>query len=188
MNLPIRIAKGSSMTARLHRILAILRDGNVPSAISHRPGVGAVLHAGTPEQGPWDVLLRDTGHRLELHHAGGTDLLADDAADSLIVDAVRIRVVQAWADRGDPEAKALIAMLQGPTQQPSAGYREQAAWPRQHVAHQPTMTVIDPLLIAADMFQAAHRMGWAMLTGRPVSAGFAWSGPWGAFLGVHIER
>lgn len=176
------------MTARLHRIHAILRDGNVPSAISYRPGIGTVLHAGTPEHGPWDVLLRDTGDRLELHHAGGTDVLADDSADSLVVDAVRIRVVQAWADRGDPEAKALIAMLQRPAHRQPTGFGEHATRPRQHPVHPSTVTMIDPLQLAAEMFQAANRMGWAMLTGRPMSAGFGWSGPWGAFFGVHIER
>ena len=180
------------MTARLQRIHAMLRDGNVPSAISHRPGIGTVLHAGTPEHGPWDVLLRDAGNGLLLHHAGGTDELAADSTDSLVVDAVRIRVVQAWADRGNPEARALIAKLHHRSQhdQPHSG--EHTGARRHHDSPTPTLLfdplLFDPLQFASDIFQASNRAGWAMLTGGPMSAAFTWSGPLGTYLGVHVKR
>ena len=176
------------MTARLQRIHATLRDGNVPSAISHRPGIGTVLHAGTPEHGPWDVLLRDTGNGLLLHHAGGTDELAADSADSLVVDAVRIRVVQAWADRGDPEARGALAALGIPLWEHRPTDRPSQAQPRRPASTGPTATFVDPLQFASDIFQASNRAGWAMLTGGPMSAAFTWSGPWGTYLGVHVKR
>ena len=138
------------MSARLQRIHAILRAGNVPCGLTSRPGIGTVLHAGTPEHGPWDVLVRDTGDQLLLHHAGGVDELPHDVTDSLVADVVKVRVVQAWADRGDPEARALIARLDNPSQPDLAAYRDRTTQPRQQVPPFAAVAFVDPLRSNAD--------------------------------------
>ena len=175
------------MSARLQRIHAILRAGNVPCGLTSRPGIGTVLHAGTPEHGPWDVLVRDAGDQLWLHHAGGVDELPHDVTDSLVADVVKVRVVQAWADRGDPEARALIARLHNPSQPHHAAYRDRTTQPRQHMPPFTTVAFVDPLQFAATLIQTANRAGWAMLTGHPASAAFTWSNPWGTLLSVQIK-
>ncbi len=176
------------MTARLQRIHAILRAGNVPCALSSRPGIGTVLHAGTPEHGPWDVLLRDTGSELLIHHDGGAVELPYDSTDTMVANAVKVCVVQAWADHGDPDAKALIAMLQDPSQPRRSAYQEHPAQPGHDVSPGGAVKFVDPLQIAAEMFRSANRLGWAFLTGRPTSTAFTLSSPWGTYLSVHIRR
>jgi len=176
------------MTARLQRIHAILRAGHVPCALDSRPSVGTVLHAGTPDHRPWDVLLRDTGSELRIHHAGGADELPYTWPDTMVADAVKVRVVQAWADQGNPEAKALIAMLQDPSQPHHSAYRTHTAAPRQHVSPHSTTPFVDPLQLAAEILQAANRLGRAILTGRPVSTMITFSSPWGTYQRVHIRR
>jgi hypothetical protein len=157
------------MTARLQRIHAILRAGNVPSNLVSRPQIGSVLLAGTPEHGPGDVLVRDTGGRLLLVHGHGTDELPSDSADRWVADVVKVRVVQAWAERGDPEARDALAALGIPlhTHHPTGRQRRPAA-------SVTTVPFVDPLVLASELFQAAHRFGWAVLTGIPAFAGFAW--------------
>jgi len=59
------------------------------------------------------------------------------------------------------------------------GDDDPAADSRHHAAPPSMVTTIDPLQFAADMFLAANRVGWAMLTGRPMFAAFSWSGPGG---------
>src|SRR5664279_3884057 len=137
------------MSARLQRIHAILRAGNVPCGLTSRPGIGTVLHAGTPEHGPWDVLVRDAGDQLWLHHAGGVDELPHDVTDSLVADVVKVRVVQAWADRSDPEARALIARLHNPSQPHHAAYRDRTTETRQHMPPFTTVGFVGPLQFAA---------------------------------------
>lgn len=181
-------AKGSSMTARLQRIHAILRSGNVPAALVSRPHIGSVLLAGTPGHGPGDVLVRDIGGRLWLVHSHGTDVLPDDSADTWVADVVKVRVVQAWAERGDPEARAVLAALANPSQPHHPAEQPHAAQPRRPASFVSTVSFIDPLVLAAEMFQTAHRFGWAVLTGSPAFAGFAWSSAWGAIQTTRIRR
>ena len=168
------------MTARLQRIHAILRSGNVPTTLVSRPHIGSVLLAGTPDHGPGDVLLRDTGGRLLLVHGHGTDVLPGDCADKLIADVVKVRVVQAWADRGDPEARGALAALGIPLWEHRPTDRPSQTQPHRPASTVQTATFVDPLMLAAEMFQMANRFGWAVLTGSPALAGFAWSSPWGS--------
>ena len=163
------------MTARLQRIHAILRAGNVPSILVSRPQIGSVLLAGTPEHGPWDVLVRDTGGRLVLVHGHGTDEVPSDSADGWVADVVKVRVVQAWADRGDPEARDALAALGIPLHTHHPTGRPHPARPRRPEASVTTVSFVDPLVLASELFQAAHRFGWAVLTGIPAFAGFSWS-------------
>ena len=176
------------MTARLQRIHAILRSGNVPSTLVSRPHIGSVLLAGTPDHGPGDVLLQDTGGRLLLVHGHGTDELPGDRADKWVADVVKIRVVQAWADRGDPEARDALAALGIPSWPYRPTDRPGPAQPRRPAPTVSTVSFVDPLALAAEMFQMANRFGWAMLTGSPAFARFAWSGPWGTIRGVRSSR
>ena len=169
------------MTERLQRIQALLRAGNVPCALSSRSGIGTVLHAGTPDHGPWDVLLRDSGGELWIHDAGGAVELPYDATDTTIANAVKIRVVKAWADHGDPEAKALIAMLQDASQPHHSAYRPLADQSQRYVPAAATAQFVDPLQLAEQMFDAANRIGRAFLTGHATSVAFSLSSPWGTY-------
>jgi len=167
------------MTARLQRIHALLRSGNVPTTLVTRPHIGSVLLAGTPDHGPGDVLLQDTGGRLLLVHSHGTDELPGDRADRWVADVVKVRVVQAWADRGDPDARDALAALGIPLWPQSQTNRPSPAQPRGSASTVSTTSFVDPLVLAAEMFQMAERFGWAVLTGSPAFRGFAWFGPWG---------
>lgn len=175
------------MTARLQRIHAILRSGNVPTTLVSRPHIGSVLLAGTPDHGPGDVLLQDTGGRLLLVHGHGTDELPEDRTDRWVADVVKVRVVQAWADRGDPEAREALAALGIPLWSRGSTDRPGQAQPRRTAPTVPTVAFVDPLVLAAEMFQMANRFGWAVLTGGPAFVGFAWSSPWG-FQRVRTSR
>lgn len=176
------------MSARLQRIHAILRSGNVPSTLVSRPHVGSVLLAGTPDQGPGDVLLREAGGGLWLVHRHGTDELPKDCADEWVADVVKLRVVQAWAERGDPEARAVLAALANPSRPHHPTDRPHPTPTRRPAASVLTVSFLDPLVLAAEMFQMANRFGWAVLTGRPSVAGFEWSSPWGTIHGVRLRR
>ena len=99
------------MSERLQRIHAVLRAGNVPCALGARPGLGPVLLAGTPDSDSWDVMLSDTAGGLRVHHARGVQLIPTGSSDSVIADTVKLHVVSAWAEQGDPEARAVIAKL-----------------------------------------------------------------------------
>ena len=158
------------------------------SALGSRPGGGTVLLAGAPELGFWDVQVRDSGSRLWLSHPSGTDGLPGDATDTWVADAIKVRIVQAWADRGDPEAAAVMARLHNPSQRHYPADRPHTTGPRRPVAFVSTVPFLDPLALAVQMVQTANRAGWAFLTGSPRSAAFTWSGPWGSFQSIHISR
>jgi hypothetical protein len=167
------------MTERLHRVHALLRAGNVPCTMRPDHGSGLVLLAGTPNQGPYEVLLRDSGHDLWLHYAGEAVRLPDAADDTSIANAVKFRVVQAWADQGDAEAKAVVAKLKDsfyPSAHDGAGYPE-------HVAYDIMVEFVDPMQfaaeLAADMFDFAAQLGWAFLRGRsPFYPASSLANPW----------
>lgn len=177
------------MSARLQRIHALLRAANVPSALSSRPGIGTVLHAGTPEHGPWDVLVRDTGSELLVHHSGGVLQLPAGATDTKVADAVKVHVVQAWADRGDPEAQALMAVLRDPSRPEHTAYRQHTSPAPQDVSPgAATALYVDPLLLAGQVFEAASRWGWSFFTAAPASTTFGVSGPWGTYRTSYNRR
>lgn len=175
------------MTARLQRIHDILRAGNVPCGLTNRPGLGIVLHAGTPEHGPWDVLLRDSGGELLLHHSGGSIELPPGGTDIELATAVKLHVVQAWADRGDPEAKAVIAMLHKAGHTAPADSQPQAS-PNPYGAPLPAMQLFDPLFLAGQMVRAANEYSWALMTGQSRSVGFSMVSPWGTYRVGYTRR
>jgi hypothetical protein len=159
------------MTARLQRIHAILRDGHVPSALESRPGQGVLLQAGSPGSEAWDVLVEDTGAQLWVHDAHGAVRLPPGVADAAVADTVKFHVVQARADEGDPEARALIAELE------ATGWRRGAI--NEHREAQAPIDVfafLNPLQFAARMVDAASQFGNGYLTPQQEQVGFAvWS-------------
>ena len=164
------------MTERLRRVHALLRSGNVPCELTRRPDLGVVVLAGTPNHGPWDVLLRENAGELWIHDARGDVRLPTDAADIMVANAVKFRVVQAWADQGDPEAKAVVAKLNAT--------RNSSAPP---AAHQPehayyvSVQLVDPLQLAAHLFDAFAQVGWSVLSGRLPSYPFPLNG-WAGYF------
>ena len=98
------------MTGQLGRVHALLAAGNVPCEMKRRPDGGPVLAAGTPTSPRWDVLIWETDGDLFVQHKGAIDRLPA-AADQAIADAIKFRVVQSWADQGDPQAKALLSAI-----------------------------------------------------------------------------
>ena len=175
------------MTERLHRVHAILRAGNVPCAFRSLAGLGEVLLAGTPNQGPWDILIRETDGEVWIHDAGETVRLPPGFTDVMMANAIKVRVVQAWADQGDPEAQALIAMLKDPSQPHHSAYRVHTPDRPEHVSPG-TMQFIDPLQLVADVFTAANRLGWAFLTGRPAYVSFTLPSAWGTYQSFYSRR
>ena len=149
------------MTARLHRIHGLLRAGNVPSALGTRPGGGTVLLAGAPGHGCWDVQVRDSGGGVWLSHPGGTDELPGDATDTWVADAIKVRVVQAWADRGDPQAAAVMARLHNPSQRRSPADRPHPPGPARPAAFVSTVPFPDLLVLAVQMLSTTNRAGWS---------------------------
>lgn len=163
------------MTERLQRIHTILRAGQVPCGLSSAPGGGVVLHAGDRVGGEWDVLVHDTDGQLWIVDSRGAVLLPADLTDAAIGDAVKLHIVQAWADQGNPEAKALIARLQS-----SAAHQSS----RRHTNQAPdvlasvTALVMDPLSLAGRMFDTANWLGAIFLTPPASAVVTIWS-PWG---------
>ena len=98
------------MTGQLGRVHALLAAGNVPCEMKRLPDGGPVLVAGTPTSPRWDVLIWGTDGDLFVQHKGAIDRLPA-AADQAIADAIKFRVVQSWADQGDPQAKALLSAI-----------------------------------------------------------------------------
>lgn len=173
------------MTARLQRIHAILRAGNVPCALDARPGIGVVLLAGTPDSGAWDVLIHDTGGRLWVQGARGMAPLPSGLSDAGSADAVKLLVVQAWADQGDREAQTVLARLGVPQQQRT---RTGAAdpWTRSdHLAPVDMFALFDPLEFAGRMIDAATQLAQAFLTPPSATVTFTMWSPWGV---VHTRR
>lgn len=173
------------MTQRLHRVHRLLRAGNVPCGLSTRPGLGTVLHAGTPEHGPWDVLLRDTGNELLLHHSSGLVELPSTGTDDEVATAVKVQVVQAWADRGDLEARAVLARLQQAGHVVPSDQRPDAY---AYGASMPVMPLFDPMLFASQLFRAANEYGLAYWTGQSAALGFALTSPWGTYRVGYTRR
>jgi hypothetical protein len=171
-----------SMTERLRRVHALLRAGNVPSALSSQPGLGTVLLAGTPNQGPWEVVAYEAGDGMRISHDGETVQLPAEWADMTIANAIKLRVVQAWADQGDPDARAVLARLGNSSQQPRS---QQPQWQYDEYpeyASVVSMQFVNPLQLAADMFQAVSRMGWDLFNTRaPIRTSFTVPSPWGVF-------
>src|SRR6478672_11236145 len=98
------------MTGQLGRVHALLEAGNVPCEMKLRPDGRPVLAAGTPTSPRWDVLIWEKDGDLFVRHKGAIDRLPA-AADQAIADAIKFRVVQSWADQGDPQAKALLSAI-----------------------------------------------------------------------------
>jgi hypothetical protein len=112
------------MTGQLGRVHALLEAGNVPCEMKLRPDGRPVLAAGTPTSPRWDVLIWEKDGDLFVRHKGAIDRLPA-AADQAIADAIKFRVVQSWADQGDPQAKALLSAIGDRYQR--GGARESAA-------------------------------------------------------------
>ena len=178
------------MSEQLRKVYALLRAGNVPCTLGSTPALGTVLLAGTPNQGPWEVELRESGGQLlqvserEAVHSPAR------ATDAAIADAVKLRVVQAWAEQGDPQAIAVIRALTGASAgnsgRPSAGHH-----PGFRDARVRTVTVqfVDPAQLVGDMFAAATRMGWDMLKGRmPGYAALTLFNPWVTYQRTSLRR
>ena len=149
------------MTERLRRVHTLLRSGNVPCELTRRADLGVVVLAGTPDLGPWDVLLRENAGELWIHDARGDVRLPADATDLMVANAVKFRVVQAWADQGDPEAKAVVATLNAARPAPPG---EDADRPEH--AYYVSVQLIDPLQLAAQIFDAFAQVGWSVLRDR----------------------
>ena len=165
------------MTARLQRIHAILRAGNVPCALDARPGVGVVLLAGNPDSGAWDVLIHDTGGRLWVQGARGMAQLPSGLSDAGAADAVKLLVVQAWADQGDREAQNVLTRL-GVSQHTRSGAAD--SWVRSdHLAPIDMFALFDPLEFAGRMIDAATNLAQAFLTPPRAMVGFTVWSPWG---------
>jgi len=98
------------MTGQLDRVHALLAAGNVPCEMKRRSDGTPVLVAGTPTSAQWDVLIWAADGRLWVRHKGVVEQLPT-GADQAVADAVKFRVVQSWADQGDPQAKALLSAI-----------------------------------------------------------------------------
>ena len=166
------------MTERLQRIHTILRAGQVPCGLSSAPGGGVVLHAGDRVGGEWDVLVHDTGGELWIVDSRGAVLLPGDSTDAAIGDAVKLHIVQAWADQGNPEAKALIARLQSSAAHQGSASRRPTNQAGPDVLASVTALVMDPLSLAGRMFDTASRLGVIFLTPPASAVVTVWS-PWG---------
>jgi hypothetical protein len=166
------------MTERLKRIHALLRAGHVPCELSSRPGLGVVLQAGTPDTGMWDVVLRDTGTELWVHDAGGARQLPYHSPDVAVGDTVKLLLVQAWADQGNADAKALVAQLQQ-TSWPQSGSYRPASQAQHYDSSDFASQFFDPLVVAERMFEVAGRLGAMLLTPPRGSTAFTVWSPWG---------
>ena len=177
------------MSEQLRRVYALLRAGNVPCALGSTPATGTVLLAGTPNQGPWEVELRESGGHLVLVNDREALRIPPGATDAAIADAVKLRVVQAWAEQGDPQAIAVIRALTGTTS--GSGRRPAGAYSGHRDGGVRTVTVqfVDPMQVMSDMFAAATRMGWDMLKGRvPGYAAMTMFNPWVTYQRASLRR
>lgn len=166
------------MTERLQRIHAILRAGHVPCAMSSLPGGRVVLNAGHSDGTVWDVLVRDIDGELWISDSLGTVKLPVDSADVAIGDIIKFRVVQAWADEGDPAAMAVIAALQESVRAQRSAARSDARG--NYDVRRAAVQLFDPLQLAARMFDAASILGTIFLTPPATVTMTVWS-PWGAW-------
>jgi hypothetical protein len=151
------------MFERLGEIHRRLRADNVPSTLEYRPGLGTVVLAGVDPAHPSGraaVLLHEAGGRYWIRQGGETFRLPPDADDDVVLNSVKLRVVHAWAEQGDPEASAVLDKVHQMVRPPA---------PQHQVAF------VDPFTLAFQifdhMFSAAVRVGWSM----------AVPSPWGMF-------
>jgi hypothetical protein len=115
------------MTGQLDRVHALLAAGNVPCEMKRRPDGERVLAAGTPTSTSWEVLLWVADGDLFVQHKGTIDRLPTDDTDQAIADAIKFRVVESWADQGDPQAKALMSVIARRYPETPAGRRGSGA-------------------------------------------------------------
>ena len=156
------------MPGRLADIHRRLRADNVPSTLEYRPGLGTVVLAGVDPAHPSGraaVLLHEAGGRYWLQQGGQTFRLPPDADDEVVVNSVKLRVVHAWAEQGDPDASAVLAKVREMVP-PERPLRPQpAAFP-------------DPFALTFQLFDTALRIGWSMTA----------PSPWGMFHASFVVR
>ena len=156
------------MSGPLGEIHRRLRADNVPSTLEYRPGLGTVVAAGVDPahpRGRGAVLLHEAGGRYWIQQGGQTFRLPPDADDDVVLNSVKLRVVHAWAQQGDPDASAVLAKVHemvppGQTLRPRT-----PAFP-------------DPFTLAFQMFDAAIRIGWSMTV----------PSPWGMYHASFVIR
>ncbi len=188
------------MSEQLRRVHALLRAGNVPCSLSStsgaRDGRGTILLAGTPNPGPWEVQLQESAGRLVLINEREAVQIPPGAGDAAIADAVKLRVVQAWAEQGDPQAIAVLRALTGVSgpgprsgPRPSAT-RDHRGRPGDFGVRTVTIEFVDPMQIAGDLFAAAARIGWDLVKGRVpgYAAAFTLFNPWLTYQRESIRR
>lgn len=184
------------MTERLHRVHELLTAGNVPCKLSRQSGLGTVVFAGTPNAGPWEVLLFEAGGELWIHHDGEAMMLPVDTSDAMAADAVRLKVVQAWADQGDPEAKMVLSKLKVAAPQffAPAEQRQRRYEPARSGA---TLQLFDPIgmaatmfdMFTADIFDIFNNLSRDFFAPRaPVTTTFSMPFPWGTFHSSYTRR
>lgn len=151
-----------------------------------------MLRAGTPNPGPWEVQLRESGGRLVLINEREAVSIPHGASDAAIADAVKLRVVQAWAEQGDPQAIAVLRALtgaagSGPRPTSSRRYRGGTA---DFGVRTVTVELVDPMRLASDLFAAATRIGWEMAKGRMpgYAAALSLFNPWLTYQGTSVRR
>jgi len=188
------------MSERLQRIHAVLREGNVPCALGSRPGLGPVLFAGTPDSDSWDVILSDTAGELRVRDARGVQRIPAGSTDSVIADTVKLHVVSAWADQGDPEARAVIEKLTAGSArhgsraragQAQAGRRPPPRTQTRRTQPPAPVDVFDlfnPLHFAGQMLDVAERFGALYSPGRPTTLSYTMWSPWGTVQGRYTHR
>jgi hypothetical protein len=142
------------MSGRLGDIHRRLRADNVPAVLEYRPGLGTVVVAGIDREHPVGgsaVVLHEAGGRYWIRHGGRTFAIPPDADDEIVLNAVKLRVVHAWADSGDPDAAAVLARVQ----------QMMPAEPRR------AATMPDPFTLAFELFGTAMRIGWSLTLPSP---------------------
>lgn len=160
------------VSEQLRRVHALLRAANVPCTLRTDPGTSGdgatVLLAGTPNAGPWEVQLVHTDGKLVLLNERAAIQIPRTATDSAIADAVKLRVVQAWAEQGDPQAAAVLRALTGAAGQGSRastgpGYRGRRS--DSDDLRSITVEYVNPMQLVGELFAAATRIGWDMVKG-----------------------
>lgn len=144
------------MLGRLAAVHRRLTADHVPAVLEYQPGLGTVVVAGIDREHPSGrsgVLLHEAGGQYWLRQGGETFRLPRDADDDTLVNSVKLRVVHAWAQQGDPEAAAVLAKVAQMT--PPARPRTQP------------VAYADPFTLAAELFSSAFRFGWTMTVPSP---------------------
>lgn len=155
------------MSGPLDEIHRRLRADNVPSTLEYRPGLGTVVLAGVDPvhpSGRGAVLLHEAGGRYWIRQGGQTFRLPPNADDEVVLNSVKLRVVHAWAEQGDPDASAVLAKVHEMVR--PEPLRPQTTW------------FPDPFTLALQMFEAAFRIGWSMTV----------PSPWGMYQASFVVR